>query len=90
MSERPESHSGLLGNFAEELGVRAERLEAVDQQLKARGRIAVRSEAAEDPAEFPDHLQLLAVEEQFFMASRGRVHVDRWVDTALCDLAIEA
>ncbi len=64
----PDLHAGLFGNFAEELGVCSERLQAVDEQLEARCSVAVGSEAAENTAQLPHHLELLAIEQQLLMA----------------------
>ena len=59
----------LLGDFREEFVVGLERLQSVDQQLEARGRIAIGSKTAQYSTQFPNHLQLLAIKEKFFVSS---------------------
>ena len=65
---RSASHRRLLGDLGEELVVGAERLEAVDEQLEAGRGVAVGGEAGQHPAQLPDLLQLLAVEQQLLVA----------------------
>ena len=79
----------LFGDLVEELGVGAERLQPVDEQLQAGSRIAVCGEAAEHAAELPHHLQLLAVEQQLLVTGARRVDVDRRVDPPLGEPAVE-
>ena len=79
----------MLGDLVEELGVGAERLEAVDEQFQPGGGVAVGGKAAEHAAQLPHHLQLLAVEQQLLVASARRVDVDRRVDPSLGESPVE-
>src|SRR4051794_10352401 len=82
-------HAWLLGDLGQELVVGAERLQPVDQQLEPWGGVAVGGEPAQHTPQLPHHLQLLAVEQELLVPGARSVDVDRRVDAALCQLAVE-
>src|SRR4029079_7011877 len=84
-----DSLPGLFADFVEELVVGAEGAQPVDEQFEAWGGVAICGQAAEDSAQLPHHLQLLAVEQQLLVAGAGGVDVDRRVDAPLGELAIQ-
>src|SRR5581483_908010 len=79
-----------LGDLGQELVVRPGRLDLVLQELEAGGGVAFGTEGVQHPAQLPDLLQLGAVEEELLVPGRTGVDVDRRVDAALGQLAVEA
>src|SRR5436305_8628818 len=75
-----------LGDLGEELVVASGGLDLVHEQLEAGAAL----EGVEDPAQLPHLLQLDALEQQLLVARGGPVDVDRRVDAALGQLAVEA
>ena len=79
----------VFGDFGQELVVRVGGLDLVHQQLQTGRSIPVLGESIEDPAELPDLVELGALEEELFVASRGAIGIDGRVQAALGQLAVE-
>src|SRR5262245_9431391 len=75
-----------LGDLGEELVVALRRPDLVDEQLEALALL----EGVEHPAELPDLLQLVPVEQQLLVAGARLLDVDRRVDPPLGQPAVEA
>jgi hypothetical protein len=58
----------LLGDFGQELIVVLKRLQSIDQQLETWSSVATLGQTAQHSAQFPDHLQLLAIKQQLFVS----------------------
>src|SRR5579875_748717 len=86
------SHGGrrVLGDLGQELVVATGGLDLLDEQLQARRRVAVAGQGVEHPAQLPDLLELVAVEEQLLVAGGRAVDLDGRVDAALGQPPVEA
>ena len=62
--------AGRLGDFGQELVVGTEGLQAIHQHFQAWSGVSVLGKATEYAAQFPDQLELLALEQQFFVTYR--------------------
>jgi hypothetical protein len=58
----------LLGDFGQELIVVLKRLQSVYQQFETRSSVAALGQTAQHSAQFPNHLQLLAIKQQLFVS----------------------
>src|SRR5207248_5830881 len=74
-----------LGDLGEELVVALGGLDLVHEQLEPRTTL----EGVEHPTELPHLLELDALEQELLVAGGGAVDVDRRVDAALGQLAVE-
>src|SRR5712692_1024461 len=76
---------GRLGDLGQELVVALGRADLVDEQLETLALL----ERVQHPAQLPDLLELVPVEEQLLVAGAGRLDVDRRVDPPLRQPPIE-
>ena len=84
------SHGGGFADFGQEFVVVLELLQTIDQQFQTRSRISVGRQARENSTQLPDHLQLLAVEEQFLVTGAGTIDVDGRIDALFGQTTVEA
>src|SRR2546430_17251841 len=76
---------GRLGDLGEELVVALGRADLVDEQLEALALL----EGVQHPAQLPDLLELVAVEEQLLVTRARRLDVDRRVNPPLRQAPVE-
>src|SRR6266513_1250898 len=90
-ARRDSADRRALRNLGKELVVGLEGLESIDEQLECGGTTAltVLLQPGEHTAQLEDLLQLLAREEQLFVAGRRRRDIDRGVDATLGDAPVE-
>src|SRR5581483_12182854 len=74
---RSAPRAGRLGDLGQELVVVLGGAHLVDEQLEATTRRAVAVEGVQDPAQLPDLVELVALEQQLLVPGARRVHVDR-------------
>src|SRR5262245_3165697 len=87
--ERLPGSTGGLADLGQELGVGAEGLHPVGEELQPGAAGALVSHPRQHPAQLPDLLELGAQEEQLLVAGGRGVDVDGRVDAALGQATIE-
>ena len=91
LGPEPVQDRGLaLGHLGQELVVGAEGAQSVNEHFKPRTSTSTLGQAREDSAKLVHLLELLGVIQQLFVAGRGSVDIDGWVQATLGETTVEA